>query len=263
VIRFLLLLLVWSLRGVLRPRAALVMENLALRQQLATYARGHKRLQVSPEERLFRAVLSRVWRDWRSALLMVKPATVIAWHQRLSRGYWRWRSRKSGRPTIPGEHIALIRRISADHPEWGEDKIAEELAVKLGVRHSSRTIRKYMVRRGEPRGTQTWKTFIKNHAAQIFAVDFLTQTTAFFAVVYIFVVMEIASRRIVLINVTTNPGLGWVQQQLRRASVAATGSRKSSTLPAGRHGRPGSRPTGTSGARTAAPSQPRRLLAKP
>jgi hypothetical protein len=120
-----------------------------------------------------------------------------------------------------------------------------------------------MVRRGEPRGTQTWKTFIKNHAAQIFAVDFLTQTTAFFAVVYIFVVMEIASRRIVLINVTTNPGLGWVQQQLRRASVAATGSRKSSTLPAGRHGRPGSRPTGTSGARTAAPSQPRRLLAKP
>lgn len=97
-IRFLLLLLVWSLRGVLRPRAALVMENLALRQQLATYARGHKRLQVSREERLFWAVLSRVWRDWRSALLMVKPATVIAWHQRLSRGYWRWRSRKSGRP---------------------------------------------------------------------------------------------------------------------------------------------------------------------
>ena len=74
------------------------MENLALRQQLATYARGHKRLQVSREERLFWAVLSRVWRDWRSALLMVKPATVIAWHQRLSRGYWRWRSRKSGRP---------------------------------------------------------------------------------------------------------------------------------------------------------------------
>jgi transposase InsO family protein len=132
--------------------------------------------------------------------------------------YWRWRSRKSGRPTIPGEHIALIRRISADHPEWGEDKIAEELTVKLGVRHSTSTIRKYMVRRVEPRGGQTWKTFIKNHAAQIFAVDFLTQTTAFFAVVYVFVVMEIASRRIVLVNVTTSPSLAWVKQQLRQAT---------------------------------------------
>jgi hypothetical protein len=69
-----------------------------------------------------------------------------------------------------------------------------------------------------PEGGQTWKTFIKNHAAQTFAVDFLTQTTAFFAVVYVFVVMEIASRRIVLINVTTNPSLGWVQQQLRQAT---------------------------------------------
>jgi putative transposase len=73
---------------------------------------------------------------------------------------------------IPNDRMALIRRISADHPEWGEDKIAEELAVKLGIRHSTSTIRKYMVRRREPRGGQTWKTFIKNHAGQIFAVDF-------------------------------------------------------------------------------------------
>jgi putative transposase len=218
VIRFLLSVLVWFLRAVFRSHGAVVLENLALRQQLATYSRGGKRPQVKPEERLFWAVLSRVWPGWRSALLMVKPATVIAWHQRLSRGYWRWRSRQPGRPRIPAEHIALIRRISTDHPEWGENKIAEELAVKLGVRHSTSTIRRYMVRRREPRSGQTWKTFIENHAKQIFAVDFLTQTTAFFAVVYIFVVMEIASRRIVLINVTTNPSLGWVQQQLRQAT---------------------------------------------
>jgi hypothetical protein len=80
-------------------------------------------------------------RTARSALLMVKPATVIAWHQRLSRGYWRWRSRQRGRPPIPGEHVALIRRISGQHPEWAEDRIAEELAIKLGVRHSTSTIR--------------------------------------------------------------------------------------------------------------------------
>jgi putative transposase len=219
VTRFLVSVLVWSLRAILRPRAALVLENLALRQQLATCARGHKRQHVGPEERLFWVVLSKVWNGWRSTLFIVKPATVIGWHQRLCRGYWRWRSRKAGRPPISSEHAALIRRISTDHPEWGEDKIAEELAVKLGVRHSTSTIRKYMVRRRAPRGGQTWKTFIKNHAGQISAVDFLSQTTAFFAVVHVFVVMEIASRRIVLINVTTNPSLGWVQQQIRQATT--------------------------------------------
>jgi transposase len=74
-------------------------------------------------ERLFWVVLSKV----------VKPATVIAWHQRFSRGYWRWRSRRPGRPRIADDHIALIRRITSENPQWGEDKIAEELAVKLGV----------------------------------------------------------------------------------------------------------------------------------
>jgi len=217
--RLILALVVWFLRAVRRPRADLVLENLALRQQLAAYSRTMKQPRLKAAERLFWAALSRAWAKWHSALIVVKPATVIAWHQRLGRRYWVWRSRKRGRPTIPGEHIALIRRISTDHPEWGEDKIAEELAVKLGVRHSTSTIRKYMVRRVEPRAGQTWKTFIKNHAAELFAVDFLTQTTAFFAVVYIFVVMEIASRRIVLVNVTTNPSLGWVQQQLRQATA--------------------------------------------
>jgi hypothetical protein len=112
----------------------------------------------------------------------------------------------------------MIRRISSDHPGWGEDRIADELAIKLGIRHSTSTIRRYMVRRRKPRGGQTWRTFIKNHASQIFAADFLTQCTAFFTVVYIFVVMEIATRRIVLINATTSPGLAWVKQQIRQAT---------------------------------------------
>jgi putative transposase len=217
--RLILALVVWFLRAVRSPRADLVLENLALRQQLAAYSRTMKQPRLKAAERLFWAALSRTWAQWRSALIVVEPATVIAGHRRGFQRYWRWRSRRPGRPRIPGDHIALIRRISSENPEWGEDRIAEELAVKLGVRHSTSTIRKYMVRRREPRGGQTWKTFIKNHAAQIFAVDFLTQTTAFFAVVYIFVVMEIASRRIVLINVTTNPSLGWVQQQLRQATA--------------------------------------------
>jgi hypothetical protein len=151
-------------------------------------------------------------------LVFVKPATVIDWHRRGFRRYWRWRSRRPGRPRIPDEHIALMRRISADQPGWGEDRIAEELAIELGVMHSTSTIRRYMVRRREPRGGQTWRTFVKNHASEILACDFLTETTAFFAVVYVLVVMEIASRRVVLINVTTSPSLAWVQLQIRQVT---------------------------------------------
>ena len=217
--RLLVALLVWFLRAVFTTRGAVALENLALRQQLASYTRAQKRPRLRPVERVFWVALSRVWLDWRSPLVFVKPATVIDWHRRGFRRYWRWRSRKPGRPRIPDEHIALIRRISRDQPTWGEDRIAEELAIKLGVKHSTSTLRRYMVRRREPRGSQTWKTFVKNHASQIFAVDFLTQPTALFTIVYVFVVMEIATRRIVLINATTSPGLGWVKQQIRQATT--------------------------------------------
>ncbi len=144
-------LLIWSLRALLKSSDSLVIENLALRQQLAAYDRCQKRVHVKPQERIFWVALSKAWASWRSALIMVKPATVIAWHRRGFQRYWRWRSRKPGRPPIPMEHIALIRRISSDHPEWGEDKIAEELAIKLGVhaldQHNSQV-------HGEPTKTQ-------------------------------------------------------------------------------------------------------------
>jgi putative transposase len=216
--RLLVYLLAWFLGAVFTSRGSLALENLALRQQLATYARSQKRPRLKPEDRAFWVALSRVWSEWRSPLVFVKPATVIDWHRRGFRRYWRWKSGKPGRPRIPAEHIAFIRRISNDQPGWGEDRIAEELAIKLGVRHSTSTIRRYMVRQRKPRGGQTWKTFVKNHASQIYAIDFLTQYTALFTVAYVLVVMEIATRRIVLINVTTNPGLAWVQQQIRQVT---------------------------------------------
>jgi putative transposase len=149
--RLLLALLAWFLRAVLTSRGSLALENLALRQQLATYARTQKRPRLKPQERAFWVALSRVWSDWRSPLVLVKPATVIDWHRRGYRRYWRWRSRKPGRPRIPDDHIAMIRRISSDQPGWGEDRIAEELAIKLGVHHSTSTIRRYMVRPRAPR----------------------------------------------------------------------------------------------------------------
>jgi transposase InsO family protein len=162
--------------------------------------------------------LSKVWPDWRSPLVLVSPATVIAWHRHAFHRYWTWKCGKPGRPRVRDDHIAFIRRISADHPEWGEDRIAAELALKMGVTHSTSTIRRYMVRSRVPRGGQTWKTFIRNHANQIFAADFLAQYTALFTTVYIFVVMHVASRRIVLVNATTSPGLAWVKQQIRHVT---------------------------------------------
>lgn len=113
-----------------------------------------------------------------------------------------------------------MRRMSADHPEWGEDRIAEELAAKFGVRHSGSTVRRYMVRPTDgPRSTRTWRAFIQNHANQVWTCDFLTQQTAFFAVVYVFVIMETGSRRIVHTNVTTSPTLAWVKQQICEATA--------------------------------------------
>jgi hypothetical protein len=110
--------------------------------------------------------------------------------------------------------------MSSDHPEWGEDKIAEELAAKFGIEHSTSTIRRYMVpRRNAPRGDQTWRAFIRNHGKAVWSCDFLTQHTAFFAVAYIFVIMEIGSRRVVHVNVTANPTLPWVKQQVREATA--------------------------------------------
>ncbi len=154
-------------------------------------------------------------------LIIVKPATVIGWHRQGFNVLWRRKSRsgKIGRPCIPRRHISFIRRISGDHPEWGEDKIAEELVAKFGIEHSTSTIRRYMVpRRTTPRGDQTWRIFVSNHAKELWSCDFLTQYTALFTVAYVFVIMEIESRRIVHVNVTTNPTLFWVKQQIREAT---------------------------------------------
>lgn len=181
--RLLIALLVWVLRASRKSEPDLLLENLALRQQLTTYARVKKPPPLKPSERKFWVALSKAWTGWRSPLVIVKPATVIAWHRRAFRAYWHWRPGKPGRPRIDAEHIALIRRISSTHIGWGEDRIAEEMALDLGVRHAASTIRRYMVSRRGPRGTQTWRTFVRNHAAQMFACDFLTQYTALFAVV--------------------------------------------------------------------------------
>lgn len=200
----------------LRPSDSIRAENLVLRKQLAGYIeRGVKPRRVDYVTSVRLAVLTRLF-NWRDAVVIVRPSTIIRWHRMGWRIFWRWKCRP-GRPAIPAELRALIRRMAAENPIWGEERITNELSLKLGIRVSPRTVGKYMPRRppGVPRGDQRWSTFLKNHAKGIIACDFLVAVTATFRMLYIFVVIEHATRRLVHVNVTEHPSADWTLQQLR------------------------------------------------
>ena len=148
--------------GMFRSQADLALENAALRQQLGTYLRRGTRPKLGVTDRALWVALRRVWPKWRSSLAFVKPDTVIGWHRQGFRIFWRWKSRtkKVGRPPIPRAHIELIKRMSRENPGWGEDRIAQELRLKLGIEHSTSTVRKYMTRRPSPPGGQSWRRFL-------------------------------------------------------------------------------------------------------
>jgi putative transposase len=201
-----------------RSRSSLEAENLVLRRQLALYReRGLKPRRIDAATRVSLAWWSR-WCDWGSCLIVVRPETVIRWHRTGWRLLWRYKSRP-GRPRIPLELRQLIRRMARENPLWGEERIANELLLKLGIRVSPRTVRKYMPKRapGQPRGDQRWSTFLKNHAKGILACDFFVAVTATFRLLYVFVLVHHDSRRLLHFNVTTHPTASWTLQQLRNA----------------------------------------------
>src|SRR5580765_5522570 len=153
-----------------RSAEALHSENLFLRRQLALYIeRGVRPRRVDGADRISLALLARLF-DWRSALVVVQPATLICWHRAGWRLFWRLKSR-AGRPPIPEELRALIRRMASENPLWGEERVANELLLKLGIRISPRTVSKYLPKRprGQPRGDLRRSTFLKNHATAILA----------------------------------------------------------------------------------------------
>jgi hypothetical protein len=155
--------------------------------------------------------------EWRRLLTVVKPETLIRWHRKIFRLWWRWKSRAPGRPPLPVEVQLLIATMAAANRTWGEERIAAELLVKLGIRVSPRTVRRYMPS-GPPRarhGTQAWSTFVRNHARWVLASDFFVVVTATFRVTYVFVVLEIGTRRILHWNVTEHPTAEWTAQQFR------------------------------------------------
>jgi putative transposase len=202
----------------LRSRASLAAENLFLRKQLAFYQeRKVKPRRANNPTRLTLVLLSR-WFNWRDALTVVRPTTFIAWHRKGFRLFWRWKS-AAGRRPIPVELQRLIRRMARENPSWGEERVANELLLKLGLRVSPRTVRKYLAKsppaNGKPRGDQRWVTFLKNHARGIIACDFCVVVTATFRILYVLVVMEHASRRLIHLNATAHPTAAWTLQQLR------------------------------------------------
>ena len=202
-------------------RTALIGENLFLRKQLSLFKeRRAEHRRTTAYFRVSIVALSRLF-NWRDALMVVRPETFIKWHREAFRAIWRFKSRKIGRPALPKELQQLIRRRGRENPTWGEDRIADELNLKLGISISPATVRKYLKINGPSRGSkdQRWSTFVRNHANGIVACDFLISVTATFQVLYLFVAMEVGSRRILHTNVTKHPTAEWATQQFREFLV--------------------------------------------
>jgi putative transposase len=212
----LLKLTLWGFRSLTLSRQALVLDNLALRQQLATLAHRGRRPRLERADRFFWVALRRVWADWAASLAIVKPATVVAWHRRAYRAYWRRISRQLGRPRTDAQLRDLVRRMVTEN-RWGAPRIHGEL-LKLGFRVSERTVSRY-IRTSRPRrppGT-SWKTFLDNHRDVLAAMDFFTVPTLTFRLLYVLLIIQHDRRKVLHVNVTAQPTAAWVRQQLREA----------------------------------------------
>ncbi len=200
-----------------KSRRQLILEKLALRQQLAMIKSSGKRPRVSPADRLFWVLFSTYVNGWRSMLHALHPDTVVRWHREGFRRYWAWKSRRQhvGRPTIDKEIRKLIRQMQATNVGWGAPRIHGEL-LKLGIEISQATVSKYMARQQKP-PSQTWRTFLENHADCLAGIDFFTVPTATFRILYVFIVLSHDRRHIMHFNVTAHPTAQWTAQQLVEA----------------------------------------------
>src|SRR3984957_15534943 len=200
-----------------RTRATLQAEILALRHQLTIFQKNASpRLRLQPSDRLLWILLSRWWPGWRHSLHIVRPDTVIAWHRRAFAWYWTRKSRRRpGRPNVPAEIRGLIRNMSHANPLWGAPRIHGEL-LKLGIAVARSTVAKYLPR---PRKlpSQTWRTFLTNHMEQMPSIDFFVVPTATFRVLFVFVVLSHARRRVLHFQVTEHPSQDKTIQRMREA----------------------------------------------
>jgi len=210
-----------TLADLVRSKPTLIAENALLRHQLVVLQRSVKRPHCTPTDRTLLVLLASRCRSWCHALLIVQPDTVLRWHRQLFRRFWRRTSRPTApahRPPIAAETIALIREMAAANRLWGAERIRGEL-LKLNIRVAKSTIQTYMRGTRPPHQSgQTWATFLHNHAQDIWACDFLPVTDLLFRPLYAFFVIELASRRVAHVDVTSHPTDAWVAQQLREAT---------------------------------------------
>ena len=198
-----------------RSKEDLELQVLALQHQLSVYAqRQPKRLALTRADRLFWVLLRSLCPCWQEHLRIVQPDTVVRWHREGFRLFWRLKSqtKKRGRTAIPREVRALIRRLSRENPTWGAPRIQAELQM-LGLCASEATVRKYRLKTPKP-PSQSWKTFLHNHAREIMAIDCFVVPTVTFRTLYCLVVLDHDRRRILHTNVTRFPSATWTAQQI-------------------------------------------------
>src|SRR5437660_282968 len=200
-----------------KSKSRLEAENAALRHQVIVLQRRVRgRVQLTNGDRLFLVQLYRWFPSVLNAITIIRPETLIRWHRAGFRRYWRWKSRPlGGRPQIDADLRALIRRMSAENPLWGAPRIHGEL-LKLGFEVAQSSVAKYMVKRCGP-PSQGWCTFLRNHAPDLAAMDLFVVPTIGFDLLYALVIVRLARRALVWINVTPNPTAEWVARQITEA----------------------------------------------
>jgi putative transposase len=194
--------------------AAVSLENVALRHQLAVLQRSVPRPRFRRRDRIFWLGLSQLRAGWRASLLIVQPATVLAWHRQGFQLYWRWKSRRrpAGRPPLDLELRTLIRRMARENPTWGLRRIQAELRF-LGYEVAELTVAKYMGH-SSPRQSPTWRTFLGAHIGEIVAVDFFVVPTLTFRLLFGFLILRHNRRQLVNVNATDHPTAAWTAHQL-------------------------------------------------
>ncbi len=202
-------------------RRSLTLENLALRQQLAVLKRRHPKARLGPFDKLFWVVARLFWAQWKEALLLVLPETVVRWHRAGFQFYWamvcKVRKRVCGGKRVSKQIRELIFQMVAENPIWGAPRIHGELLM-LGFDVSERTISRWMRRAPRnPEPAKRWLSFLRNHREAIAAMDFFTVPTVTFELLYCFFIISHDRRRILHCNVTRHPTSAWIVQQLREA----------------------------------------------
>ena len=200
-----------------KSRRRLEAENAALRHQLIVLRRRVPgRALLTNDDRWFFLQLYRLFPSILRVLTIIEPETLVRWHRAGFRCYWRWKSgARGGRPQIDSDLRALIKKMSMENPLWGAPRIHGEL-LKLGFEVAQSSVAKYMVKRSGP-PSQGWKTFLRNHAPDIAAMDLFVVPTISFGLLYALVIVRLDRRELVWVNVTASPTAEWIARQITEA----------------------------------------------